>query len=79
MPKYTFEQFGSIEIEPNTIEINFETLVTYPGRNTFDVEIALVTENAKYIHYFKELPYIGVLTNNEVQDVVNQELTKFII
>lgn len=83
MPKYIFPQFGTLEIEPTKTEIRFETLATYPSRNTFDVDVALVVEyeNKKvvnYIHSFKELPYVGVLTNSEVEQVVNAQLKDFI-
>lgn len=78
MAKYLFPQFGTLEIEPTTIEIKFETLVTYPSRNTFDVNVALIAYNVNYIHEFKELPFIGVITNSEVQEVVNEKLKDFI-
>lgn len=78
MPKYTFEQFGTLEIEPTSIEIKFETLATYPIRNTFDVEILLIVDKAKYLHQFKELPYVGVLTNSEVQAVVSGKLQDYL-
>jgi hypothetical protein len=78
MAKYILPQFGTLEIEPTTIEIKFETLAAYPSRNTFDVNVALITEKVNYIHEFKELPYVGVLTNSEVEQVVNAQLKDFI-
>ena len=75
--KYTFKQFGSLEIEPDNIDVNLDSLVIYPKSSTFDVEVLLTTENTKYSHTFKRLNYVGQFTDNEAIEVALNELIKF--
>lgn len=75
--KYKFTQFGTLEIEPTEIEINLDSLVTFPKSHLFNVEVWLIVDNAKYSHTFEGLSYVGLLTDKEVEEVVDNELKSF--
>lgn len=76
--KYKFEQFN-VELENPTITINFDSLIQKPANLTFSVEVFLQVNGAKYSHTFQDLTYVGVLTNSEVVEQVNNELLNFAI
>lgn len=77
--KYTFTQFGTLEIEPTSIEINYDSLVQYPNTMSFDVEVKLVTAKVKYSHTFRGLNYVGLLTNGLVGLKVSEALEAFAV
>jgi len=79
MSIYIFpEKFGKLEITPSSIEVDFKTLVQYPNSSTFDVDVLLITQGTYYVHQFKGLPYVGQLTNSEVEKVALNGLNEFI-
>ena len=78
MKKYSFEQFNTEIINP-TITLDEDSVKTTPSKLTFECSVVLQVENAKCRVFLYNMPYTGILTNNERDLAIQAAIDKNLI
>lgn len=74
---YTFDKQFTVDIDNPTIEVDVQSVIQYRNNKTFDVLVRLIKGTSKYGVWLENIPYNGILTDNEIIDNAKAKLEKY--